>query len=163
MLKVHIPESEVQLLKHERYNQPHPRVKLKMDVVYLKGLGFSNEDICKITGVCGNTMREYLKQYGEGGIERLKTVNFHKPSSDLQAYCGTIESYFTANPPTSISQAAAIIEQLTGIKRGETQVRKFLKSMKFRYIKSCSVHAKALTDEKKTNRETSWKKSLNPD
>jgi transposase len=136
---------------------------VKMDVVYLKGLGFSNEDTCKITGVCGNTMREYLKQYDEGGIERLKEVNFYKPSSDLQAYSGTIENYFTENPPTSISQAAAIIERLTGIKRGETQVRKFFKSMKFRYIKSYSVPAKALTEEKKTNKENSWKKSLNPD
>ena len=132
-----------------------------MDVVYLKGLGFSNEDTCKITGVCDNTMREYLKQYEEGGIDRLQAVNFYKPSSDLQACSGTIKTYLTAHPPTSISQAAAIIEKLTGIKRGETQIRKFFKSMRFRYIKSCSVSSKALTDEKNEQRDF-LKKELEP-
>jgi len=163
MIEVNISESDMTDLKNERYNHPHPRIMLKMDVVYLKGLGLSNDLIHKITGVCGNTMREYWKQYIEGGIERLKEVNFYKPSSELQEYSGTIEEYFKENPPTSIAQASAIIEKMTGIKRGETQVRKFLKSMKFRYIKSCSVPAKALTEEKKTNSGNFWKKNSNPD
>jgi transposase len=107
-------------------------------------------------------MREYWKQYEEGGIERLKEVNFYRPSSELQEYSGTIEAYFKESPPSSISQASVIIEKITGIKRGETQIRKLLKSMKFRYIKSYSVPAKALTDKKKLNRENFWKKNLNP-
>jgi transposase len=163
MLKIIIPQEDMSLLKYWRYNHPHPRVMLKMEVLYLKGLEYSNEDIWKITGVCGNTMREYWKQYVEGGIERLKEVNFYRPCSDLNEYSGTIEQYFTEHPPSSISEAIARIEELTGIKRGETQVRKFLKSLKFKYIKSCSVPAKALTEEKKTNRENFWKKTSNPD
>jgi transposase len=162
MLKINVTESDMKLLKHERYNHPHPRVMLKMDVLYLKGLGLSNDLINTITGVCGNTMREYWKQYEEGGIERLKEVNFYKPSSELQEYSGTIEAYFKESPPSSISQASAIIEKIAGIKRGETQIRKLLKSMNFRYIKSYSVPAKALTEEKKPNKENFWKKNLNP-
>jgi transposase len=153
----------MQLLRKERFTHPHPRVQLKMDVVYLKGLELHNELVCKISNVCDNTMREYLKQYQEGGIERLREVNFNKPCSVLKEYSGTIEQYFTENPPSSISEAAAQIEAITGIKRGETQTRKFLKSLNFKYIKSCSVPAKALTEEKKTNRKRFWEKSLNPD
>jgi transposase len=108
-------------------------------------------------------MREYWKQYAEGGIERLKEVKFNIPSSELNEYSGTIESYFIEHPPSSILEAAAKIEELTGIKRGETQVRKFLKSMKFKFIKSSSVPAKTLTDEKKKNRGNFWKKTSNPD
>jgi transposase len=163
MLKITIPESDIQLLKQERYNHPHPRVMLKMDVVYLKSMGLDNGLICKITGVCGNTMREYLKQYDQGGIEALKTINFYKPSSELKEYLGTIENYFTENPPTSISQASAKIEEITGIKRGETQTRKFLKSLKFKYMKTGSVPAKVLTEAKKTSKENFWRKSLSPD
>jgi transposase len=122
---------------------------LKMDVVLLKGLGLHNDLICEITGICGNTMRAYLRQYEEGGIERLKEVHFNRPSSELKEYSGTIEEYFTENPPSSISEASAKIDEITGIKRGETQTRKFLKSLRFRYIKTCSVPAKALTEEKK--------------
>jgi transposase len=163
MLKIHIVETDIALLKYWRYHHPHPRVQLKMDVLCLKGLGYSNEDICRITGVCGNTMRIYFKQYLAGGIEGLKEVNFYRPSSDLSEYSGTIEKYFTENPPSSITEAMAKIEELTGIKRGETQVRKFLKSLNFRYIKACSVPAKALTEEKKTNRGNFWKKNSNLD
>jgi transposase len=134
-----------------------------MDVVLLKGLGFSKEDIFKVTGICGNTMRDYWKQYQTGGIERLKEVNFYKPSSELQDYSGTLENYFKENPPSSIKEASAIIEKLTGIKRGETQVRKFLKSLGFKHIKTCSIPAKALTDEKKTNNVSFWKKTSNHD
>jgi transposase len=162
MLKIHIPESDIQLLKHERYHHPHPRVMLKMDVLYLKGLGFSNDEIVKITGVCANTMREYWGQYQDGGIERLKEVKFHKPSSELQDHSDTIEKYLTENPPSSISHAAEMIEKLTGIKRGETQTRKFLKSLKFKFIKTCSVPAKALTEAKKTSNVSFWKKNSSP-
>ena len=149
MLKINIPESELELLKFERYNHPHPRVMIKMDVVYLKGLGFSNDEILKITGVCGNTMREYWKQYQLGGVERLKEVNFYRQGSDLQEYSETIENCLQEKPPSSIKEAVAIIEKLTVIKRGETQVRKFLKQLGFKHIKTCSIPAKALTEEKK--------------
>jgi transposase len=159
MIKIVVPESVIASLREARYNHPHPRVMLKMDVVLLKGLGFSNDDIRSITGVCGNTMRDYWKQYNEGGIERLKEINFYRPSSELKDYSGKIEDYFTANPPSSISQASAIIKQITGIERGETQTRKFLKFLKFKFIKACSVPAKVLTDEKKTNKEHFWIKN----
>ena len=163
MIKIEVTELDKQMLRQERYNHPHPRVMLKMDVVYLKSLCLKNDLVCEITGVCGNTLREYLRQYNEGGISRLKEVNFHKPNSELAAYSGTIEKYFTDNPPSSISAASAKIEYLTGIKRGETQTRKYLKSLNFRYMKTGSVPVKVLTDEKKTNRENFWKKNLSPD
>ena len=173
MGKGNISESDLEKLKYERFNHPHPRIQLKMEVVYLHGLKCLSDDlICKIADICDNSRRGYLKQYREGGIDRLKEINFYRPSSELKEYSGTIlvlctkyavEEYFTENPPTSISQASAIIEKMTGIIRGETQVRKFLKSMKFRYLKSYSVPAKALTEEKKTNSGSFWRKNLNPD
>ena len=109
MIKINVTEEDKQLMRQERYTHPHPRVMLKMDVVYLKSIGLKNDLISEITGVCGNTLREYMKQYLEGGIDRLKEVNFHKPNSALKDYFGTIEKYFTENPPSSISQASAKI------------------------------------------------------
>ena len=163
MIKVEISESDRTLLKELRYSSPHPRVMSKMEAVYLKSLGIDNKLICKILDVCPNTLLGYFRQYNSGGVEKLKMVNFNKPLSELNGYSGSIEEYFTANPPASIAEASAKIEMLTGIKRGETQVRKFLKSLKFRYMKTGSVPAKALTEEKKTSRENFWKKSLTPE
>jgi len=162
MLKVDIKESDRQLLKEARYNEPHPRVMRKIDALHLKSYGLENELICDIIGVCDNTLRGYYKHYFEGGVEKLKEVNFYRPSSELNDFSGTIEDYFIKNPPTSILQATTIIEKLTGVKRGETQVRKFLKSLNFRFIKSCPVPAKALDESKKKSNENFWKKNSNP-
>ena len=47
----------------------------------------------------------------------------------------TLEAYFREHPPTTIAEAIEKIEELTGIKRSPTQVRKFLKSMGMRCLK----------------------------
>jgi transposase len=159
MLELKFTEEDKQALQYERYKHPHPRVMLKMEVVYLKSKGYNNEVIRDITGVCENTVRKYLKQFSQGGIERLKAVNFNRPTSDLNDYSEQIAQYFTEHPPRSICEAAAKIRELTGLERGETQVRKFLKSLNFRFRKVGSVPAKALTEEKKTNRENFWTKN----
>ena len=162
MLKIKISEEDLQIMRKARYNEFHPRVAQKMDVVYLKGLGLKNELVSEITGVCGNTLREYLKQYDEGGVARLREVRFYRPSSELREYSGTIEKYFTEHPPRSIGEAAVKIKELTGIERNETQVIKFMKSLNFKFMKVGSVPAKALTEEKKKSKENFWRKNLNP-
>ena len=40
-----------------------------------------------------------------------------------------MEAYFKEHPPTTIPHAAAMIEELTGIKRSPTQVGIFLKKL----------------------------------
>lgn len=86
-------------------------------------------------------------------------MNFNQPEIDLQAHSTTIEKYFEENPPQLISEAVAKIETLTGIKRGETQVRKFLKDKGFRFGRVGTAPAKAQTEGKKTNRETFWSRN----
>ena len=159
MIQVTIPaEDRIQLFK-ERFTHPHPHVMKKMEALYLKSCKLHNNLICEILQIDGNTLRSYFKEYLDGGIERLKVINFNRPQSDLQAYSGSLEKYFTENPPKSIGEAAAKIKELTGIERKETQVRKFLKSMGFRHLKVGEVPAKVLTEEKKTNSTSFWKKS----
>jgi transposase len=159
MVQLHIKSEDRQMIFEGRYTQPHPRVMQKYDALRLKDCGLSNNQICSILGICNNTLLSFFKQYNEGGLERLNAINFNQPKSDLAAFSATIEQYLEENPPRSISEAAAKIETITGIKRGETQVRKFLKDKGFRFRRVGTVPAKALTEEKKTGRETFWSKS----
>jgi transposase len=101
-------------------------------------------------------MRSYLKEYRDGGIEKVQELNFYHPQSDLAAHTSSIEAYLRANPPSSISQASSIIEQLTGIKRGITQTRNFLKSLGFSFRKVGAIPSKTMTEEKKRNNESFW-------
>lgn len=114
-------------LNYERYHHPVPLVQRRMEVLWLKSHNLPHALIATLAGVSENTMREYFRLYAEGGLEKLKEVNFYRPESELQAHLTSLEAYFQANPPATVKEAQSEIESLTGIKRSETQVREFLK------------------------------------
>jgi transposase len=146
MIQLQFTEADIKIFQHERYHHPH--VMRKMEVLYLKSLGLPHGLIYQISGVSPNTMRSYLKEYLEGGIEKVRELNFYRPKSDLETYTSSIEAYLQANPPTSISHASFLIEQLTGIKRGITQTGSFLKSLGFSFRKAGTIPSKAMPEEK---------------
>jgi hypothetical protein len=149
MLQFPIKEEDKAIFARERYEHVHPRVCQRMDALHLKSKGLPHNQICNILDICPNTLLGYFRMYVSGGVDELKKLKFNCPQSQLVAYKGSLEKYFIENPPSSISEAAAKIKELTGIERKETQVRKFLKYMGFRCLQVGVVPAKALTEEKK--------------
>lgn len=142
-------EEDRKLLNHERFHHPHPRVQLKMEVLWLKSQNLPVKLICKLADISPNTLRTYCEQYQSGGVERLKKINFNQPKSELESHQTTIHQYLELNPPANINQAAQQIEKLTGIKRSPSQIRKFLKSIGMRCLKVGAIPAKADPDEQK--------------
>jgi transposase len=147
MLHIDFTPEQIDALHHERFHHPHPRVQLKMEAVYLKGQGLPQHEICRLARISENTLRTYLRQFQEGGIERLKRTDWAGTESPLDEHRETLEEYFRDHPPRSTAEAAAEIERLTGIRRGQTQVRKFLKGMGLRFRKLGMIPAKADADE----------------
>jgi transposase len=133
--------------QYYRFYHPHPRVQRKMEAVLLKSRGLKHKEICGIVGICGNTLRSYLRDYEEGGIERLKRLNFRINKSELEQHRHSIEEYFEKHPPAGVKKAMAAIEKLTGIKRSENRVREYLKSIGMKRRKVGMVPAKADPDE----------------
>ena len=146
MITIDFTAQDVDALHFERSHHPHPRVQLKMEAVYLKSQGLPHHDICRLARISENTLRSYLRQYQEGGVERLKQTDWDGPTSELSDHRQTIEEHFRSNPPRSTAQAAADIERLTGIRRGLTQVRKFLKGLGLKSRKLGMIPAKADAD-----------------
>jgi hypothetical protein len=163
MLQLTIKEEDKAVFARERYEHIHPRVCQRMDALHLKSKGLSNSLIYSILDICPNTLSGFLRMYVAGGADELKTLNFNRPQSQLVVFKDSLEKYFTENPPCSISEAAAKIRELTGIDRKETQVRKFLKSLGFRCLQVGVVPAKALAEERKTNRRNIRTKHFNLD
>ena len=87
------------------------------------------------------------------GIEKRKEIKFNRPKSELTEHQGTIEAYFESNPPATINEAVKRIEELTGIKRSPTQVRKFLKSIGMRCLKVGTIPSKADVEAQDSYRE----------
>lgn len=143
MLKIEFTEKEIEQLHYERIHHPHPRVRQRCDVVYLKALGFSHREIGDITRLSQPTVRNYLKLYQAGGLEKLKELNFYRPVSELEAHREKIKADFEAQLPATINEAVHRIEKLTGIRRSPTQVREFLKRLGMKCLKVGQVPAKA--------------------
>lgn len=147
MLKIDFTTQEVEALHYYRFHHPHPRVQLRMEVLYLKNLNLPHHHICRIAGISPNTLRSYLRIYQQGGIEQLQILNFHKPQSLLLDHKETIEQHLNDNPPATIKQAQAKIAQLTGIERSPTQIREFLLKVGFKCRKVGQIPAKASVEK----------------
>ncbi len=116
-----------QALAHDRYHHPDPRVQRKMEVLWLKSHDLPHDQIATLAGVSRRTVQRYLDEYLDGGLPRLRRCRWHHPRSALAQHEASLEESFREHPPRSTKQARAIIEQQTGIRRGLTQVRHFLK------------------------------------
>src|SRR2546421_2116947 len=156
MLQLTFTEAEIKELDYQRYNHPHPRVQRKMEALLLKAKGLPHHQIAHCLGVCENTMHSYLEQYQQGGIEALKQLDFYRPSSELEKHYDTLEAYFKEHPPTTIPHAAAIIEELTGLKRSPTQVGKFLKKLGLKRLKTSAIPAKCDVEQQANFKKTNW-------
>jgi transposase len=118
-------------LNEERYSHPAPIVQRRMEALWLKSNNLSHAKIAMLVGVCENTLRDYFQLYQKGGVDSLRTLKYKIPVSELAAHTTSLETYFTEHPPATIKHAQHDIEMLTGIKRGPTQVRVFLKKTLF--------------------------------
>ncbi len=156
MLQLSFTEEEIQELDYQRYHHPHPRVQKKMEALLLKARGLPHHQIARCVGICENTLRSYLKQYQTGGIEELKRLQFHRPTSQLEAYHDTLEAYFQEHPPTTIAQAIERIEQVTGLRRSPTQVRIFLKKLGLKRLKTYAVPAKCDVEQQTSFKKKTW-------
>jgi transposase len=116
-----------QALAHDRYHHPDPRVQRKMEVLWLKSHDLPHDQIATLADVSRRTVQRYLDQYLEGGLPRLRRCPWHQPQSALAEHQPSLEEYFLKHPVRSAKQAQALIEQQTGVRRGLSQVRHFLK------------------------------------
>jgi transposase len=163
MLRLTFTETEAQALSHERFHHSHPRVRRKMEALWLKSQGLAHQDIAQLVNVSGKTLRGYFQEYAEGGMARLMELHFRQPQSELLAHQEAITPYFRAHPPASINEAVDAIRNLTGLTRSPTQVRHFLKEKcGMKRLKTGTLPAKADPDVqeafKKKNSNPAWLK-----
>ena len=122
-------EEDRQQLRRERFEHPHPRVQLLMEVLWLISCGESYSSAARLADVSHATVDRYVAIYREHGIEGLKQFDWKGPTSELAVHQKSLEELFLAAPPHTTAEACRRIEEATGVKRGLTQVRRFLKKV----------------------------------
>lgn len=161
-IKLEFSEEEIKVLDRERYHHPHPNIRKRMEVLYLKSQQFQHQQIRQICGISKSTLSKYLKQYKTEGIEGLKQLNYKGQPSQLHQHTAVLQAHFDNQPPATVAQARAEIEELTGLKRSPTQVRAYLKDLGLRYLKNGAVPGKANDPDKQAEQAAFEQEQLQP-
>ena len=140
MRRFEFTDEQLEFIKRERFQHPDPPVQRRLEILWLKAHGEKQKRTAQLAGVGRATVQRVLSMFSEGGLEKVCTLNRHHPTSEREEPRPTIEVDFREQPPHTISEACERIEQLTGVRRKETQVRRFLReTLGYRWLKVSAV------------------------
>jgi transposase len=134
-LRIRLTEEQQRVVNEERSAHPNPRIREKMLVIWLLHHGATRQYAAKVAGVSRATVQRYVAAFREGGLDSLRRRNANRPQSEMAAYRELIRESFEKQPVRSIAEACERIFQLTGLRRGPSQVRKFLKEMGLKFLR----------------------------
>jgi transposase len=153
-----LTEEQQQIVNAERDAHPQEHVRRKMLVLWLLHCGLNREKAAEVAGLGRATVQRYVAAFRDGGLGGLRQWGVTGPVSDLAAHRDLIREEFTRQPARSMNEACERIEQLTGIRRQPTQVRKFLKGMglKWQRVRAIPVPPKKRSMNTFESRPSSW-------
>jgi transposase len=108
-------------------------------VLWAVHTGLTRLQAAKVAGVGRATAQRYLAAYRDGGLEGLRRWGVVGPVSELASHSDAIKAALTETPVRTIAEAADRIHQVTGLHRGLTQTRVFLKDLGFRWQRTRAV------------------------
>ena len=120
-------EAVVDAITHDRYRHPDPRVQERMEILWLKCRNEPHRRIAELANVSRSTVQRTLRIYVANGLDGIRSFGWKGQPSALTPHRATIEEDFCQHPPHTAHDAARRIEELTGVRRKASRVRKFLK------------------------------------
>src|SRR3954470_22413239 len=117
----------VEAITHDRYQHPDPRVQERMEILWLKSRDEPHGRIAELANVSRSTVQRTLRIYLAKGPDGIRSFGWKGQPSALTPHRATIEEEFRKHPPHTAHDAARRIEELTGVRRKASRVRKFLK------------------------------------
>lgn len=128
--RIGLSEDEQELVKELRESHPDAYVRRRMWVLWLLHCGVTREKTAELVGVVRSTVERFIAEYAKGGLEGLKARREHsRCTSDLAAHEDVIRRSFEERPVRTVAEACQRIFELTGVRRGQTQVRRFMKRL----------------------------------
>jgi len=136
---INLPAAERSIVAAERYSHPELPVRRKMLVLWSVHMGLTQRQAGDVASVGRATVQRYLAAYHDGGLDGLRRWNVVGPVSALADHADKIKASLNETPVRTIAEAAERIKQLTGLDRGLTQTRVFLKGLGFQWQRTRAV------------------------
>jgi len=131
MKRIHFAEEDILQLKKERLQHKHLIVRRRMMALYLKAQGLPHKDICAELDISSMCLCKYLDLYMKEGFDGLRRLGYRCKRNELRENRDLIIAHLEAQPPGTLKEAQARIEEITGIKRSLPQIQTFLKKTAF--------------------------------
>ena len=75
MIQLEFSPETIEQLQYGKRRHPHPRVRQKMEALYLKSQGMPHYQICQLVGIRGRaTLVRYFREYQTGGLDQLQKL-----------------------------------------------------------------------------------------
>ena len=134
-LRIQLTEEQQRVVNEERSAHPNPRIRERMLVLWLLHNGATRQYAAQIVGVSRATVQRYVAAFREGGLDGLRRWIANRPESEMASYRELIRESFEKQPVRTVAEACERVFQLTGLRRGPSQVRKFLKDMGLKFLR----------------------------
>lgn len=148
--RIEFTKEEIKRLSYESIHNEHYIVRRRAQALLLKSQGLPHQEIAEILDISETTLREYFDLYLVGGIEALKELHYQGKDNLLREKKDEIIAGLEADPPATLKEARAIIQEATGLDRSLTQISEFLKENKVVRRKVKQIPAKADVEAQET-------------
>lgn len=148
-----------EIVARDRVHHPEPEVRERLLALHLTHLGRTREETAEMLGIGRKTLQRWLALFRKGGLEAMCRLRDVYRTSELEDHRDEILEMFAAEPPRTIAEAAERIRERTGLRRGETQVRRFLKKHRLKYR---AVRTVPLPPKKVSKCTSPFRKSFSP-
>jgi transposase len=128
-LRILLTPEQQEIVNAERDSHPDEHVRRKMLILWLLHCGLTRVKAAAVAGVGRATVERYVAAFRDGGLDGLRRWGVTGPVSALTAHRTLLRESLARQPARTIAEVCARVEQLTGLHRKPTQVRKFLKGM----------------------------------
>lgn len=137
--RVVLNEEQLQVVEEERDSHPQLRVRRRMLVLWMLHCGLTRQKAGEVARMGRATVERIVAAFRDGGLESVRQWNVKGSQSELAAYRDLIRNSFENEPARTVAEAADRIEKLTGLRRGLSQVRSFMKRLGLKWQRMRAV------------------------
>ena len=156
MVQTRYSQEQLKLLDEARFCQKTDAINRRLNAVYFRGLGQTQQEAARLAHVSLNTLRKFVAAFESGGLAAVLADGRQGPPSALEPHVPTIKADFAAHPPATVAQAADRIAQLTGVRRKATQVRTFMHGLGMARRRLSPIPGKADPLRQAEFKKTTW-------
>lgn len=168
MKEFSLDEKEIQEVAKNRYEHEDELVRKQMTILHMKHhssvMGLTHDQIATLAGCSRSTLQRTLREFALSGLSGFLKRPAQASRCELDAHRDKLKEIFLKEPPRSVKHARFLIKKHTGIDRGLTQVRLFLRSLglKPRKVVVIPIPPKSTLEEHVQNQDKFLDEKLDP-